>query len=168
MGATAPPVAMKIQLWRPSLAMKAPLFLTQMNTFFVIRSECGETYKLRRYSVEKPGNFFEKKIRLKSLLVLRTRGNHPTSRKSANDITASNPLRQNRSFVVTFLVPSQKLKWMLKYCSYMKFFLINQLQRYPSRVVYMFRQISYLGPKLRAFSGKENMTFFENSYKLLE
>ena len=31
------------------------------------------------------------KIRLKSLLVLRTRGNHPTSRKSANDIAASNP-----------------------------------------------------------------------------
>ena len=36
------------------------------------------------------------KIRLKSLLVLRTRGNYPTSRKSANDIAASNPPRQNR------------------------------------------------------------------------
>ena len=102
---------------------------------------------------------FCEKIRLKSLLVLRTRGNHPTSRKSANDIAASDPLRRNRSFVVKFLAPLQELKWMLKFCSYMKFFLINRLQRYPSRVVYMFRQISYLGPKLRAFSGKENMTF---------
>ena len=48
------------------------------------------------------------KIRLKSLLVLRTRGNHPTSRKSANDIAASNPQRLNRSFVKKFLVPSPK------------------------------------------------------------
>ena len=99
------------------------------------------------------------KIRLKSLLVLRTRENHPTLRKSANGIAASSPLRQNQSFEVKFLVPSQKLKWMLKYCSYLKYFLINQLQRYPSRVVYMFRQISYLGPELRAFSGQENLTF---------
>ena len=99
------------------------------------------------------------KIRLKSLLVLRTRENHPTLRKSANGIAASSPLRQNQSFEVKFLVPSQKLKWMLKYCSYLNYFLINQLQRYPSRVVYMFRQISYLGPELRAFSGQENLTF---------
>ena len=99
------------------------------------------------------------KIRLKSLLVLRTRENHPTLRKSANGIAASSPLRQNQSFEVKFLVPSQKLKWMLKYCSYLKYFLINQLQRYPSRVVYMFRQISYLGPELRAFSGQEKLTF---------
>ena len=99
------------------------------------------------------------KIRLKSLLVLRTRENHPTLPKSANGIAASSPLRQNQSFEVKFLVPSQKLKWMLKYCSYLKYFLINQLQRYPSRVVYMFRQISYLGPELRAFSGQENLTF---------
>ena len=99
------------------------------------------------------------KIRLKSLLVLRTRENHPTLRKSANGIAASSPLRQNQSFEVKFLVPSQKLKWMLKYCSHLKYFLINQLQRYPSRVVYMFRQISYLGPELRAFSGQENLTF---------
>ena len=99
------------------------------------------------------------KIRLKSLLVLRTRENHPTLRKSANGIAASSPLRQNQSFEVKFLVPSQKLKWMLKYCSYLKYFLIIQLQRYPSRVVYMFRQISYLGPELRAFSGQEKLTF---------
>ena len=99
------------------------------------------------------------KIRLKSLLVLRTRENHPTLRKSANGIAASSPLRQNQSFEVKFLVSSQKLKWMLKYCSYLKYFLINQLQRYPSRVVYMFRQISYLGPELRAFSGQEKLTF---------
>ena len=99
------------------------------------------------------------KIRLKSLLVLRTRENHPTLRKSANGIAASSPLRQNQSFEVKFLVPSQKLTWMLKYCSYLKYFLINQLQRYPSRVVYMFRQISYLGPELRAFSGQEKLTF---------
>ena len=95
------------------------------------------------------------KIRLKSLLVLRTRANHPTLRKSANGIAASSPLRQNQSFEVKFLVPSQKLKWMLKYCSYLKCFLINRLQRYPSRVVYMFRQISHLGPELRAFSGQK-------------
>ena len=99
------------------------------------------------------------KIRLKSLLVLRTRENHPTLRKSANGIAASSPLRQNQSLEVKFLVPSQKLKWMLKYCSYLKHFLINQLQRYPSRAVYMFRQISYLGPELRAFSGQEKLTF---------
>ena len=99
------------------------------------------------------------KIRLKSLLVLRTRENHPTLRKSANGIAASSLLRQNQSFEVKFLVPSQKLKWMLKYCSYLKYFLIIQLQRYPSRVVYMFRQISYLGPELRAFSGQEKLTF---------
>ena len=107
------------------------------------------------------------KIRLKSLLVLRTRGNHPTSRKSANDISASKPPRPNRSFVVKFLVPSQKLKWMLKYCSYLKYFFINRLQRYSSRVVHMFRQISYLEPELRAFTGREKLTF-QNSYKLLE
>ena len=108
-----------------------------------------------------PGGYYTYfgKIRLKSLLVLRTRENHPTLRKSANGIAASSPLRQNQSFDVKFLVPSQKLKWMLKYCSYLKYFLINQLQRYPSRVVYMFRQISYLGPELRAFSGQENLTF---------
>ena len=88
------------------------------------------------------------KIRLKSLLVPRTRENHPTLRESANGIAPSSPLRQNQSFEVKFLVPSQKLKWMLKYCSYLKCFLINQLQRYPSRVIYMFRQISYLGPEL--------------------
>ena len=100
------------------------------------------------------------KIRLKSLLVLRRRRNHPTLRKSANDIAASNPMRQNQSLVVNFLVPLQKLKWMLKYCSYLKtFFLINRLQRYPSRVVYMFRQIFYLGLELRAFTGKEKLTF---------
>ena len=98
------------------------------------------------------------KIRLKSLLVLGTRGNHPISRKSANDIAASNPPRRNRSFV-KFLVPSQKLKWMLKYCSYLEYFLINRLQRYSSRVVYMFRQISYLEPELRAFTGREKLTF---------
>ena len=51
------------------------------------------------------------KIWLKSLLVLRARGNHPTSRKSANGIPASNLLRQNQSFVMKFLVPSQKLKY---------------------------------------------------------
>ena len=54
---------------------------------------------------------------------------------------------------------SQKLKWMLKYISYLKYFLINRLQRYPSRVVYMFRQISYLEPELRAFTGQEKVTF---------
>ena len=90
------------------------------------------------------------KIRLKSLLVLRTRGNHPTSRKSANEIAASNPPRRNRSFLVKCLVPSQNLKWMLKYCSYFEYFLINRLQRNSSRVVYIFRQISYLEPELRA------------------
>ena len=61
------------------------------------------------------------KLRIKSLLVLRTSGNHPASRKSANDMAASNPLRQNRSFKLKFVVPSQKLKWMLKYCSYLKY-----------------------------------------------
>ena len=104
-------------------------------------------------------SYLSLKIRLKSLLVLRTRGNHPTSRKSANDIAASNPPTQSRSFVVKFLVPSQKLKWMLKYCSYLKCFLINRLQRYSSRVVYMFRQISYLEPELRASTGREKLTF---------
>ena len=99
------------------------------------------------------------KIRLKSLLVLRTRGNHPTSRKSANGIPASNPRRQNQSFVMKFLVPSQKLKWMLKYCRYLRYFLINRLQRYPSRVVYIFRQISYLEQELRASTGQEKVTF---------
>ena len=103
------------------------------------------------------------KIRLKSLLVLRTRGNHPTSRKSANDIAASNPPRRNQSFFVKFLVPSQKLKWMLKYCSYFEYFLINRLQRYSSRAVYMFRQISYLEPELRAFTGREKLTFLPKS-----
>ena len=61
--------------------------------------------------------------------------------------------------VMKFLVPSRKLKWMLKYCSYLQYFLINRLQRYPSRVVYMFRQISYLEPELRAFTGQEKLTF---------
>ena len=103
--------------------------------------------------------FDRAKIRLKSLLVLRTRGYHPTSRKSANGIPASNPLRQNQSFVMKFLVPSQKLKSMLKYCSYLRYFLINRLQRYPSSVVYMFRQISYLEPELRAFTGQKKVTF---------
>ena len=56
-----------------------------------------------------------------------TRKNHPTLRLSANGIAASSPLRRNQSFEVKFLVPSQKLKWMLKYCSYLKYFLINQL-----------------------------------------
>ena len=50
------------------------------------------------------------KIRLKSLLVLRTPENHPTLQRSANGITASSPLRQNQSFEVKFLVLSQKLK----------------------------------------------------------
>ena len=99
------------------------------------------------------------KIKLKSLLVLRIRENHPTLRKSANGIAASSPLKQNQLFEVKFLVPSQKLKWMLKYCSYLKHFWINQLQRYPSRVGCMFRQISYLGPELQAFSGQEKLTF---------
>ena len=44
------------------------------------------------------------------------------TRKSSNltksAIAASNLLRQNQSSVMKFLVPSQKLKWMLKYCSY--------------------------------------------------
>ena len=107
------------------------------------------------------------KIRLKSLLVLRTRENHPTSRKSANGIAASSPLRQNQSFEVKFLVPSQKLKWMLKYCSYLKCFLINRLQRYPSRLHYMFRQISHLGPELRAFSGQEKLTFLQKFIQIV-
>ena len=55
-------------------------------------------------------NSIQIKIRLKSLLVLRTRGNHPTSRKSANDIAASNPPRHSRSFVVKFLEPSPKIE----------------------------------------------------------
>ena len=37
----------------------------------------------------------------------------------------SNPLRQNQSFEVKFLVSSQKLKWMINYCSYLKYVLIN-------------------------------------------
>ena len=109
----------------------------------------------------------QQKIRLKSLLVLRTRENHPTIRKSANGIAASSPLRQNQSFEVKFLVPSQKLKWILKYCSYLKCFLINRLQRYPSKVVYMFRQISYLGPELRAFSGQEKLTFLQKLIQIV-
>ena len=50
MGATAPPFTMEIQLWSPLLARKAPLILTRMHSFSVVLSECGETYKLRRYS----------------------------------------------------------------------------------------------------------------------
>ena len=125
------------------------------------QSSLFQTHRFTKTSVVLKSNLnaANQKIRLKSLLVLRTRENHPTLRKSANGIAASSPLRQNQSFEVKFLVPSQKLKWMLKYCSYLKYFLINQLQRYPSRVVYMFRQISYLGPELRAFSGQENLTF---------
>ena len=118
--------------------------------FLVSQSRMGRDIKPRRGLA---------KIRLKSLLVLRTRENHPTLRKSANGIAASCPLRQNQSFEVKFLLPSQKLKWMLKHWSHLKYFLINQLQRYPSRVVYMFRQISHLGPELRAFSGQEKLTF---------
>ena len=120
----------------------------------------GKIFRTLRETAKLYSKFcYRTKIRLKSLLVLRTRENHPTLRKSANGIAASSPLRQNQSLEVKFLVPSQKLKWMLKYCSYLKCFLINQLQRYPSRVVYMFRQISYLGPELRAFSGQEKWTF---------
>ena len=84
------------------------------------------------------------------------------SRTSANDIAASNPPRQNQLFVVRFLIPShpsQKLKWILKFCSYLKCFLINRLQRYSSRVVYMFRLISYLEPELRVSTGREKLTF---------
>ena len=117
---------------------------------------------LSRSSCETPLLLLENlKIRLKPLLVLRTRGNHPISRKSANDIGASNTLRQNRSYEVKFLVLSQKLKWMLKYCSYLKYFLINRLQRYSSRVAYMFRQISYLEPELRVFTGQGKMTVLQ-------
>ena len=35
----------------------------------------------------------------------------------------------------------------------------DRLQRYLYRVVYMFKQISYLGPELRAFTGQEKLTF---------
>ena len=101
----------------------------------------------------------KKKMRLKSLLVLRTRENHPTSRKSANGIAGSNPFRQIQSFGVKFLVPSQKVKWMLKYSSYLKYFLINRLERYPSKFFYMLRQTPNFGPELRVFTGQEKFTF---------
>ena len=39
-----------------------------------------------------------------------------------------------------------------------KIFLMNRLQRYPSRVVYMFKQISYLEQELRASTGQEKVT----------
>ena len=38
-----------------------------------------------------------------------------------------------------------------------KIFFVNRLQRYLSRVVYMFRQISYLEPELRAFTCQEKI-----------
>ena len=36
------------------------------------------------------------------------------------------------------------------------------------QVVYMFRQISYLEPELRAINGQEKLTFLRNSHKMLE
>ena len=47
-----------------------------------------------RFFMQKAISILPGKIRLKSLLLLRTRENHPTSRKSANGIAASNPLRK--------------------------------------------------------------------------
>ena len=67
-----------------------------------IKKRVGKTFSVGLCKTCKISNPGAIKIRLKSLLVLRTGGNHPTSRKSANDIAASNPPRQNRSFVVKF------------------------------------------------------------------
>ena len=42
-----------------------------------------------------------------------------------------------------------------------KIFSMNRLQRYPSRAVYVFRQISYLERELREFTGQEKLTFLK-------
>ena len=64
MGATAP-FTMKIQLWRPLFANRSAPYRDanqrKCTLFSVISSECGETYKLRCYSVEKPENLLEKR-----------------------------------------------------------------------------------------------------------
>ena len=54
-GGNCPPSRWKFIFGAPFLARKAP----ECTLFSVIRSECGETYKLRRYSVEKPEDFLE-------------------------------------------------------------------------------------------------------------
>ena len=60
-----------------------------------------------------------------------------------------------------FLVPLPKVKYVLNYCVYSKYFSMDRLHRYPFRVAYLFRHIAYLGPKLSSFSSRRISTLCE-------
>ena len=60
MGATAPPLHDENSALAPLFGKKSSPY-PDSNAFFfsVLRSECGETYEIGRYSVEKPENPLE-------------------------------------------------------------------------------------------------------------